>query len=389
MTPPDFTIVIQNLRALHRVRWSPQGTCALVGANGAGKSTLLLVLKALRYALDGGLGPAIEVVLGGTTGLRCWEALQDELIEVRVDLEDLSWRIRLVARLTPAGAVTGYFGVDEVLTRGDTDILSKNMSGMTHRGQQLVAGPDGRLGLSIILDAQRNDADVGRMARFIRGITVFMDPDLWYLREQGSRTTESQVLLGRSTNAFAVLRRWSQERPHRHRHQFVVEGLKAAFPGVTDLDFQEAGQTVVARVFRARKAREEPEPSPMSSEASGLIAMLVLLCDVASAEDGGVVAIDDPETALHPYAIRAFMRRTSAWARQHGLTVLLATHSTVLLDELTATPSQVFVMTPGQDEAPVALDKLKDPAWLAGFRIGELYADGEIGSNEDAAAVGG
>ena len=67
------------------------------------------------------------------------------------------------------------------------------------------------------------------------------------------------------------------------------------------------------------------------------------------------------------------------------MTVLLATHSTVLLDELP--PEQVFVMKPAeQDERiPTRLDELCNPEWLAEFKVGELYEQGEIGSNKDPA----
>lgn len=375
MTSPAFTVDIQNLRALRRVRWSPEGACALIGANGAGKTTLLLCLKLLRAALDRGLPEAVTTVLGGGYNLKCWDAPEDEPVHVGLDVGDLSWRVRLLPR-----APTVDYQTDESLHRGDEVIFSKDSLGdFTYRGERFA--PDERLGLRALLDAQRDDPDVHRVADLIRRMTVFHDPDLWSLRYQGARTTDDRHLHSRGTNAFTMLRRWLQERAHRHRYAFVLEGLKAAFPGlIVDMDFKEAGQTIVAQVFRP--GREQP--SPMASEANGLLAMLVLLCDVAAAEEGGVVAIDEPENALHPYAIRAFLRRASAWARGQRLTILLSTHSTVLLDELSAAPSQVYVLHPGAEEAPIPLNRFKDPDWLSNFRLGRLYADGEIGSNDDA-----
>ena len=65
--------------------------------------------------------------------------------------------------------------------------------------------------------------------------------------------------------------------------------------------------------------------------------------------------------------------------------MLLATHSTVLLDELTGHPEQVYVMKspePG-DSIPARLDDLCEGKWLEKFKFGELYEQGEIGSNED------
>jgi predicted ATPase len=116
-----------------------------------------------------------------------------------------------------------------------------------------------------------------------------------------------------------------------------------------------------------------------------VLQLLVLFCEVAGAEDESIVAIDEPENGLHPYALRAFLRRTGRWARQHNLTVLLATHSTVLLDELSPQPEQVYVMkarVPG-GPVPTRLDELYDRSWLDDFKLGELYEQGEIGSNED------
>jgi len=50
----SFTLHVENLRALRRVEWTPEGVCALVGANGAGKSTLLQVLRFLNIAVERG-----------------------------------------------------------------------------------------------------------------------------------------------------------------------------------------------------------------------------------------------------------------------------------------------------------------------------------------------
>jgi hypothetical protein len=62
----------------------------------------------------------------------------------------------------------------------------------------------------------------------------------------------------------------------------------------------------------------------------------------------------------------------------------MATHSTVLLDEFSDKPNQVFVMkTETAGEMPISLDRLCNPDWLAGFKFGDLYERGEIGSNDD------
>jgi predicted ATPase len=370
-----LTLHVKNFLALREVHWSPTGLCAVIGANGAGKTTLLLGLKLIRAALDRGLPQAVTNVLGGSHGLRHWGAPEDEPVEIGLDVDDLSWRIRLVAR----GATVDHLA-DEELRRGDQVIFSKDgLGNFSYRGERWEA--DERVGLRAIADGPKPDPDVETVLTRIRGVHVFHDPDLWGLRQQGSRTTHDRHLHSRGSNAFTMLRGWYLSRTHRPRFQFVLDGLRAAFPGICeDLDFEEAGQTVTARIF----ARGREQASPIRSEANGLLAMLVLLCNVAAADEGGLVAIDEPENSLHPYAIREFMRRTSAWARLHGLTTVLTTHSPVLLDELAPDPSQVFVMR-ADGRGPVRLDEHRDRDWLANFRLGELYADGELGSNDDSA----
>jgi predicted ATPase len=368
------TLHVRNFYALREVHWSPTGICAVVGANGTGKTTLLLVLKLIRAAVNRGLPQAVASVLGGGHGLRHWGASEDEPVEIGLDVGDLSWRIRLVAR----GATVDHLA-DEELRRGSEVIFSKDgLGNFSYRGERWEA--DERVGLRAIGDGPKPDPDVETVLACIRGLHVFHDPDLWGLRQQGSRTTQDRHLANRGSNAFTILRGWYLSRTHRPRFQFVLDGLRAAFPGLCeDLDFEEAGQTVTARIF----APGREQPSPIRGEANGLLSMLVLLCDVASADEGGVVAIDEPENGLHPYAIRELMRRASAWTHLHGLTIVLTTHSPVLLDELSVEPTQVFVMRV-DGRGPVPLDEHRDRAWLAHFRLGELYADGELGSNDDS-----
>ena len=202
------------------------------------------------------------------------------------------------------------------------------------------------------------------------------------MRENGSNTAERGTLQARGANVLSILRKWSQEMRNRHRYDFVLRGLNAAFPGaVGDMDFSEAGNTLAAQIYAPRSQ----VPKPLGGEANGLLQLLILFSNVASAEDESVLAIDEPENSLHPYAMRVFLQRTTRWARDHNVTVLLATHSTVLLDELSGTPEKVFVMKPLEtgNDIPNRIDHLYVRKWLNDFRLGDLYEQGEIGSNED------
>jgi len=373
---PQFTLHIRNLRVLKQVNWTPSQLSVVIGANGTGKTTLLLVLKLLRVAYERSLSEAVNQVLGGSSNLKTWKISEEEPVDIGIDIDTVSWRIQLVPR---DGSV--YDLNNERLTEQEREIFScDGLGAFSYRGERIE--PGSKIGLRMLMDRGAPEPALRKVASLLQRIAVYHDPDLWRLR-QGSNTSEDRILHTRGINALALLRRWYQERVNHHRYQFVVEGLAAAFPNIVEeLDFVEAGNTLVARIY---PPGQEKLPSPLATEANGVLQLLVLFCDVASAENESVVAIDEPENSLHPYALRAFLRRTSQWVRQHNLTVLLATHSTVLLDEMSATPEKVYVMKANEpdDPMPTRLDKLCHREWLEGFELGDLYKQGEIGSNED------
>jgi hypothetical protein len=69
-------------------------------------------------------------------------------------------------------------------------------------------------------------------------------------------------------------------------------------------------------------------------------------------------------------------------AAKMALTVLLASHSPVVLNQFRDCPSKVIVMDPVNPPTP--LDKLENPDWLAQFSLGELYANENIGAIKTA-----
>jgi len=373
---PQFTLYIRNLRVLRQVSWTPTQLNVVIGANGSGKTTLLLVLKLLQVAYQRSLPEAVTQILGGSSNLKTIGISEEEPVEIGIDIDTISWRIQLVLRESSVELTK------ERLTEKEREIFYRDGLGAFFYGSERIE-PDSKLGLRTLMDRGVAESALRKVASFLQHIAVYHDPDLWHLRWQGSNASEDRILHTRGINALALLRRWYQELVvNYHRYQFVVEGLAAAFPNTVEkLDFVGAGNTLVMRIYQPGQEL----PSPLAAEANGVLQLLVLFCEVANAENESLVAIDEPENCLHPYALRAFLRRTSRWARQHNLTVLLATHSTVLLDELSTTPEQVYVMTANERDGPLPtrLDKLYNREWLENFKLGDLYEQGEIGSNED------
>jgi predicted ATPase len=278
-------------------------------------------------------------------------------------------------------------GVDlqyqEKLTyQGSTVFTRDSITGLQYNGATVYANNE-FTALRVLVDRGEIHPAIRRVSDLLARIGMFEEPDLVNLRKQGSPAFDDVQLSGRGENVLSILRKWQQGKQSKHRFDFVIQGIQAAFPSVTQIDFDGAGNTLTARMYH----RGVEQLVPLAHEANGLLQMMVLLANVAQSEPGGVVAIDEPENGLHPYAMRMFLRSCQQWALTYRVTLVLATHSLVLLDEFTAIPEAVFVMKAleGEDNSsvPNALDHLRNRDWLEGFKLGDLYEQGEIGSNDD------
>jgi hypothetical protein len=232
-------------------------------------------------------------------------------------------------------------------------------------------------GLAVEND-RSNDAPPNWLAPIL-GYRCYRDYWLRELRVNGSKVASDKELNGDGTNAFSVLRNWRDARATRPRWDFVMRGLKATFPDFfEELEFESAGQTVAARTVA-------PWMQPGDSVGTyfapdGFLVGLLHLTAVASAGDGGLLAIDEFENALHPFAIRSLLEHIREWATEKSISVTLATHSPVLIDCFKSEPSRLLVMDPGVPVVPIPLDQMLNKEWLAHFSLGDLYAHGDFGS---------
>ncbi len=366
-----ITLESQNFRGLLRTKWTPSGVCVVVGPNGAGKTTLLTLFEFLRNAYLRSPSDAMSH-LGGVYGLRSWRAPADEPIVVALTIGDLRWELQLVAEGPTLSERPG-----ERLTRGQETILSRAASSkrIVHRGEEReIADNESRLALRMIVDSER-PVELDTFVDVLVNNRVYRRYNLWGLQTNGSRQSGDLYLHPTGQNAFAVLRNWRDRREYKNQYNFVVSGLKAAFPDLfVELDFQVAGSTITAALIEP-----DGQSCPLEIAPDGWITGLLHLTAVAGAAEGSFVAIDDFGNDLHPYAIRQITTALRERAEERELTVCLASHSPVLLDEFKDAPGSVFVMARGLENRPVPLTELYDPEWLARFSLGRLYQHGEFG----------
>lgn len=362
---PDMrvTLIVESYRALRRVRWTlPRGVSALVGPNGSGKTTLLDVPELLRHALTHDARRAIDD-RGGPGSLRSAQADRHAPVILGVELDHLTWQLDL----SPRGAAFNPLHGERATLSGAVALDRST----------LEVSPDDARPLLRRFSEQPDGAAFRPLIALLEGYRLYGTYDLASIRSNGSQISSDEHLHPDGRNIFSLLRNWRDRAETRPRWDFVLASLKESFPDTfDDLDFDMAGQTVSGRIVA-------PQPDvriPTYFAANGWLIALLHLAAVASTGPAGVVAIDEMENGLHPYAIRALMDAMRGWAAQTGISIVLATHSPVVLDQFKGNPDHVLVMEPGREPLPTRLDELHDPEWLAHFSLGDLYAHDEFGA---------
>jgi predicted ATPase len=374
-----FTLTVRNYRGLRHVEWSPSGVCALVGPNGSGKTTLIDVLQLLHDTRTRDFTKAVEAH-GGAYGIRHFDAASDAPVEFGLRIGSANWIFQPEVRLGPGGA---HLPVREKLTDGDVNLFSRVLStsggNVPLLGTLLLAGDSGMDHMLEERAGRPISRDVRQLAETIASYRHYRHYALQSLRREGSSLGGDLRLLEDGRNLFSVLMNWRNRREYREHWALVTDTLRDCFPGVfEDFSFPIAANIVSCEVHTPRNATLTPALLP-----DGFLVALLHLCAVVSAQPGGVIAIDEAENALHPYAIRRLMDAFREWSDAHDVTILLATHSPVILDTFKELPDKVFVMEPGHAVLPVSLDTLKKRDWLAHFSLGDLYEHLEYGAPKE------
>ncbi len=366
----SFRLRVRNYRGLRVVDWSPEGVCALVGANGSGKTTLLDVPALLGDAIDRGLARALEDH-GGIANARNMYAGEREPYDFEVQLDDVIWH------LAPVLADSG-FRPEETITVDGEVVVSRD-AGADHARflseDEPVAVRD-----TLALSAHWVEPAEPLM-ELVSRYRLYSSYDLATLRRSGSPDSSERRLDRRGTNVFSVLRNWRDKRPDRVRYEFVLEGLREIFADFfDDLEFEKAAQVVGADL---RLKRDRVHSASLAPD--GWFAALLHLTALASTDEGDMIAIDEPENALHPHAIKLLLEQMRTWSRRRSVTILLATHSPVIISDFDTRPEQLFVMQQDRPVSPVAVVDLKERDWLAHFALGDLYMREEFGAPHDDA----
>lgn len=368
-------IVAKDFRVLENLDWTlPEGVCLLAGANGTGKTTTLDVLRFLRALWDGGHESALNSV--GGAYLKRTKAGTDTPVELEVVIEDIRWKLHFP--MSERG-LRGSFG-EELYRAGELILRSAMFEEGWYLGKEWRPYDPTRCCTRILWD--RGESTWMRpLVDVLGGIRVYSSYWMNMVYRPEAIELQNTFLHGTGKNIWSVLANWKAS-PLRYKGQFdwVMEETRKAMPGLVGQIEFDRGQTYLF----PPDATDPAEGLPPARMADGLLTTLLHLTAVAGAPDGAILAFDEMENQLHPHAIRSIVRAMRERAEAKNLTIILTTHSPVLMTDFRKNPEQFFLMEAGYSPLPVALTTLHDEDWLAAFDLGDLYARLEFGSRKGA-----
>lgn len=360
---PVLTIRARNFRVLEPLDWSPSGVCLLCGPNGSGKSTTLDALWFLRTLFERGHESALSAV--GGQYFRRLDAPEDEPVTFELVVGDLEWKLRFP--MSHFG-LRGTFG--EELYRGGELVLRAGVfeEGWVMEGQRRPRD-EVRTGSRVLWDT--NEAEwMKPLADVLGGIRVYKSYWLNHVQRQEPISTRDATLSVNGRNLWAVLANW-RGAPTRYGDQFewVMSEARAAFPDlISTVEFDRG----LPFLFRPGGI-DADLGLPPSRAAEGLLTGLLHLTAVAGARTGSLLAFDEMENQLHPHAIRLLLAAMRRRAEERDLSIVLTTHSPVVMNAFREEPEQVFVLERASRPFPAPMSALHSEEWLAQAKLGTLY----------------
>ena len=383
---------IQGFRSLKEVSWKPGDLNLIIGPNGSGKSNLLKALEMLSTSARGRLSDQVSRE-GGMESL-VWDGKAEQIIfDIQSAMSSGQPKhvfapLSYLLELTRLGSGSSYRISKETLDDGKRDALHPHA--LIERTQNAA----------LVYESNDESRDIGEMISDTESVISELRSSFapnkridyefqYYLanwqvyqnfqtqddspvrRAPVSRVEKTVSLDG--DNLIQVLHTlYTSNREFKHDLDLA---MRAAFGE----DFEEiifppdADQRIQTRI-RWKSLRRERSAADLSD---GTLRFLYLLAILANPNPPTLIAIDEPETGLHPsmLPIIAEYARDASKRTQ----VILTTHSAELLDVFSEFEPTVTIAK--WEDGKTRLDVLSGESlryWLQEYTLGKLYRSGEL-----------
>jgi len=387
---------VSGFRSLKDIIWEPDDLNVVIGPNGTGKSNLLRILELISVSAQGRLSKYVQQS-GGMEPL-VWDGRTDKIgIVLKTtppepgrdpERESLTYKLELI-RL---GQTSSF--------RIDRELLGNFFQVDTGKRQEPFKflerfGPHGRV-FDVHDKALTAPEESFPEDETLLSVTAGPFTQNEHIPPFRSQLATWRVYHDLHVNQDAVIRQPSVAKPEkivepdaqnliavlhtlytgdRNFKRDINDAMKAAFGDDFDeIIFPPAADSRIQLRVRWRSLKREQSAADLSD---GTLRFLFLLTVLASPTPASLIAIDEPETGLHPsmlplvaeYAVDASKRSQ----------VILTTHSP---DFLSAFHKDKPTTTVAEwNDGQTVLKKLGGEAlgyWLKEYSLGELFRSGEL-----------
>jgi len=387
---------IQGFRSLQDTTWQPGRLNLLVGPNGSGKSNLLRCLELISHAAEGNL----EYVVAANGGIL--SLLWDH------EAKSLGWTLRIDPVHRPSDlikhAITYQVQLTQLRRGSGYDIKQESLGNWypCESGQEpnpyfifqrdskghVLSGKRAMGPMPLADEPEPNETLLSQCAivvpgnntaplvrRGMRKWQIQYDVHTWRnspMRKPAT-TQFTKTLAADGSNLVTVLH--TLYTGNREFRDLIDEGMKAGFGDeYKELVFQPAA---AQQIQLAVQWKSSSQPHAGADLSDGTLRFLFLLTVLAHPEPGAVVAIDEPEVGLHPSMLPIIAEYASAASEKTQ--VVLTSHSPEFLDAFSDLSPHVTLCHWEDGKTNLyALDEQTLTQWLQQYRLGHLFARGDL-----------
>lgn len=387
---------VQGFRSLKDITWNPGDLNIVIGPNGSGKSNLLRSLDMLSASAQGRLGKFVQAA-GGMEPL-VWDGEAEEIrIRMRTSPTDawrdwerdsLSYELD-VARLGPTSnyrirheLLGNYYRVEQKEKAEPFKLLERHgaVARVFDQNEKALTAPEEEMPEGETLLSQATSLfDYNRVVSQYRAQLAAWSVyhDLHVNQDAPIRSPAVAKLDSRVTpdgqNLITVLH--TLYTGNREFKKEVNLAMRAAFGDeFEELVFPPAADQRIQLRVRWRSLQREQSAADLSD---GTLRFLFLLAVLASPSAAPLIAIDEPETGLHP-SMFPVLAEYAADAAQRSQ-VILTTHSPAMLDAFKDTiPTTTVALWEGGQTVLRTLGGDVLAEWVKSYSLGRLYTSGEL-----------
>ncbi len=380
---------IEGFMSLRKINWFPGNLNVIIGPNGAGKSNLLYLLELIASSAQGRLGK--QILSSGGMEVVLWDGAASS-VKFSLKYGGDSLFLNYMLELTRLGYGSSYKIERELLTappltenddlvkilhyieRNSNNAVIKNEINQTLILQEKDIIEEESI-LSIASVPFISNRNIASMKRALDSITVYHD------FSTGKGTPVRQSVVSRmekrvepdGQNLISVLH--TLYTGDRQFKKDIDEAMRVVFGDeYEELVFPPASDHRIQMRIRWNSLRREQSVAGLSD---GTLRFLFLLTIFASEASGSVIAIDEPETGLHPsmFPIIAEFAAEASTRSQ----VILTTHSPQFLDSFKdIRPTTTVAKWENGETKLQVLNGEELDYWLQEYSLGSLYQSGEL-----------